>query len=259
MKIFKYVDFHNLILDIVITLVAFQFIDLSGLVWETLPVAVYLIIPVQSLALFLLYSDYPVTDRLEPASGSWFLSGFKRKFETYLRGYVMLSWALGFMWILVPVEYLKTETGCDYTGAAAFSFFIGLFSGLVLVVRFFANGEPGERQQISRVWSKSLKYRNRSEAIILPLYDFLLYGNLYTGTIRSRIAYLITFAFLVYTETLFEIISSSGAAPYGFIVVAVLLSYFPVRMLLLIRPPFSTIEMLSAFTAFGIFVGTVLF
>lgn len=259
MKIFKNVDFHNLLLDIVITLLAFQFIDLSGLVWETLPIAVYLIIPVQSLALFLLYSDYVITDRLEPVSGRRVLSGFKRNFEIYLRGYVMFSWALGFMWILVPVEYLKTETGSDYTGAAAFSFFIGLFSGLVLVVRFFANGEPGERQQIERVWSKSPRHRSWSEAIILPLYDFLLYGNLSNRAIRSRIAYLITFAFLVYTETLFEIISGSGAAPLGFIVVAVLLSYFPVRMLLLIRPPFSTIEMLSAFTAFGIFVGTVLF
>lgn len=258
MKIFEKIDYQNLLLDAVITLLAFQFLNLTEFVSETLRWMIYLIVLIQSFAFFLLYSDFGFLEWKDQYNKNKVLEKLKCRFELILRGYIMFSWIFSFLWILVPVEYLKSEKGLDYTGAAAISFFINLFVGLLIFIRLFANDDYGEKQTIKKFWKRPFKNRSWGEIFIIPVYEFLLYGHLFNKKVRYWIAYFITFGFLVYTETLFEIIAQSGEIITPFWIFAIMFSYFPVRMLLLIRPPFSTIEMFSAFTAFGIFIYTLI-
>lgn len=258
MKPFNKIELQNLFLDLVITFIAFKFIDISGFVKGTLQWLIYIIIAVQSFALFLLYSDYKI-DKIEENTSRDLSERIKTSIEIWLRGFIMFSWAIGFIWIFLPIDYLKVQTGLEFVWAARISFFVGLFNGIILLVRFFANYESGERETISNFWNRPYKNKTWAEIIIIPIYEFLFYTNIATGKIRYWMAYAVTFAYLIYTETLFDIMVSENSVSIPLVILAFAISYLPIRMLLLIRPPFSFIELISAFSAFLIILYTLFF
>ncbi|MDH3530349.1 MAG: hypothetical protein OEQ28_12355, partial [Acidobacteriota bacterium] len=97
------------------------------------------------------------------------------------------------------------------------------------------------------------------EKILIPAYDFFIYGNIADERSRNFAAFVIGFAFLIYTETVFALASGDPNISVVYLIASVFLSYFPMRMLLVITPPFSLTELGLALAAFGVFLFTLVF
>ncbi|MBS1796485.1 MAG: hypothetical protein JSS81_21725 [Acidobacteria bacterium] len=254
MKVLGKLSPENVLLDLAITLLAYRFIDISGFVEKTLPWLVYLIVAYQSVVLFLLYADLSVDDQPEEKDAG-FGARLRGTVALVLRSFAMFSWILSFIWAILPVVYLENLTGQSFVWAKRISITVGLVSGLLLLVRFFANAEgDSEKQYIEDWFEKPADEKKTAEKIVIPIYAFLLYRIVGTSRSRYWAAYVLTFVFLVYTETLFQLIAPAPATPKIFLVPAIIFSYLPMRFLLLLRPPFSLPEVFSAIFAFALFI-----
>ena len=256
MSLVSKIELRNILLDIVITLLALQFIDISAFVEKTLSFAIYFIILVQSFALFLLLSDESFDEDLETSKAIGIVEKTKIQVRMWLRGFAMFAWIIGPLWILLPLTYLNETTGQEFVWAHRISMFIGIATGLVLFVRFFANSSDNnsEVEHLKNWHRKPSEDKPMAERIIIPVYNFFLYRNIGNSKFRYWLAYFITVGYLIYTETLFEVLMANSSLEKPLIILGVIGSYFPVRMLLLVKPPFSLFEVFSAFTAFGIFI-----
>ena len=257
MRFLRNIEFKNLLLDIVITLLAFRYIDISVFVESSLNWVVYFVVIIQSFAIFLLWSDESILDFVDDPDHPTFIERTKYKITSWLSHFSMFSWALVCFWIMIPIYHLRAVTGHDFKWAVRISVVVCIVSGFILMIRFMATDV--EKKQIEDFNQEPQEGKSPVLRFFVNLYDFLIYKNIGNKTVRYWLAYVIVFAFLVYTETLFEMLAPGKTVSMYYILPAVFLSYFPMRMLLVIKPPFSFIELATALCAFGIFVYSLLF
>jgi len=125
-----------------------------------------------------------------------------------------LFWILaagGFMWLFLPA--LAIDTPFAWTTFTA-QFFIALFGGVLVVGLSMGMGE------------ESLTFKRR----VLTALGTLFY--------------------LAFSDAVIAACAASGKVGVGGALVALLISYLPIRMTLAIRPPWSFLEVVSAAAAF---------
>lgn len=250
MNLSKSVELRNLFIDIVITLLAINLLDFSFFVEQSLPVAVYFIIPVQSLGFFLMYADSGL-DVI--AEGRNFFEKTKNFFSILARASAMFYWVLGVAWIFLVFNFLETRTVAVNGWAKITTIAVGVVLGTLVLVRMFASGEGSELEHIRSVRKLPFKQKRWGEIIILPVYEFIIYRSI-KENIRSWLGWLVACVFLIYTETLYELMFYSDQVSKAPLIASLVFSYFPVRLVLLTRLPYSLIEAFSAVVSFLIFV-----
>lgn len=252
----KTIELRNLFLDIVITLLAINLLDISFFVEQSLPVVIYFIIPVQSLGFYLMYADRGLDVINE---GRSFYEKTKNFFSLLARASAMFYWVLGVAWIFLVFNFLEIRTVALIGWAKAVSIAAGVVIGILVLVRMFANsdnidgGESSEQSYIRSIWELPFERKRWGEIIILPIYEAVIYGKT-KENFRSWLGWFITCAFLIYTETLYELMFYSDQVSKPPLVASIIFSYFPVRLVLLTRPPYSLLEAFSAVTSFLIFI-----
>lgn len=246
----KTVELRNLFIDIVITLLAINLLDISPFVEQSLPVAIYFIIPVQSLGFYLMYADRGLDNIPE---GRTFYEQTKNFFSLLARASAMFYWVLGVVWIFLVFNFLETKNAALAGWARNVSIAAGVVIGILVLVRMFANSENSELDHIRSVRKLPFKQKRWGEIIILPVYEFLIYGNTKEKT-RAWFGWFVAFVFLVYTETLYELMFFSHQISKPQLIASIVFSYFPVRLVLLTRPPYSLLEAFSAVASFLIFI-----
>ena len=251
------IEFRNLFLDLVITLIAFKYIDISVFVESSLHWVVYLIVIVQSFAIFLLWSDETILEFIDDPEYPTFIENVKYKLTNWLRHFAMFSWALVCFWIMIPVYHLRAQTGEDFRWAVRISVVVCLVSGLILMIRFMST--KVESDDIKAWRRKPESEKKPFERIFIPLYEFFIYKNIGNSSFRDWLAYIIVSVFLIYTETMFEVLTLGASVSLYYIIPAIFFSYLPMRLLLVVKPPFSLIELATAFAAFGVFVYMLFF
>ncbi len=125
-----------------------------------------------------------------------------------------LFWILaagGFMWLFLPA--LAIDTGAGWLTFTV-QFFIVLFGGVLAVGLSMDSGE------------RSLTFKTR----VLTALGTLIY--------------------LTFSEAVIAACAATGKVGAGGALIALFISYFPIRMTLAIRPPWSFLEVVSAAAAF---------
>ena len=257
MGFIRNIEFRNLFLDVIITLLAFQYLDISNFVENSLHVAIYFIVIVQSFVLFLMWGEETILEDTDAPKSLSILQRFKFNLSVRFRYFAMFSWAFVCIWVMVPIWHLRAQTEEDFRWAVRISAIVSVISGIILMIRFFSTDI--EQKQIDKWKMKPPSEKHPVQNFFVLLYEFLIYKNLGSVVFRSWLVFIIVFGFLVYTETVFEILAGDGAVSTPYIVAGILFSYFPMRMLILIKTPFSFIELTSALVAFGIFVYMLFF
>ena len=257
MRFIRNIEFRNLFLDVIVSLLAFQFIDITIFVESSLQWIVYFIVIVQSVALFLMWGDETILNDTETPEHFGFLGRFKFNLSVYFRHFAMFSWVFVCIWVMIPIWHLRESTGHDFRWAVRVSVITSIVFGLILMIRFFSTDV--EQKQIDAWKIKPDKEKGSIKNFFVLLYEFLIYENIGGVSLRSWLAFIIVFGLLVYTETLFEIITRDGSVSIPCIVAGILFSYLPMRMLILIKTPFSFIELASALIAFGLFIYSLFF
>ncbi len=249
-SLYTEIDLKNLAIDIVVTLVAIRYLDFTGFVDASLPYAVGALIVVQFLVFFLLWGSTTFED-LEDARGIGLARRLKLKANVWLTASVLFSGVLGLVWVMAPIEHVQNRTGEYYYWTARLVIVFGVLAGIVMLIRHFATEVEKKKIAVWRAMEESKK--PMSHWIAVNLYDFLIYGNLGSERIRGWIGFIIGFAFLIYTETMFFVMARDALITPEFLIVSVYLSYFPMRMLLVLCPPFSLTELFTALVAFFVF------
>jgi hypothetical protein len=262
MYFIKNAEYKNILIDIVITVLAFQLIDISYFVRESLPFTIYFIVFVQTFILFLLYGDFSFDDSEDEVVETGFLYKIRYAVGKFILAFALFNWLISLIWVSLPFHYLADVHGEKAKIAWMISLFIAIVGGIILFVRFFANegsGESHEEALMRRYFQQPSEKRNWLKSLIYYIYGFLFYKNIGSKEFRNWMGYVLVFIFLVYTETLFELMVTEQIVSTWNFIVAIIFSYFPIRMLLVAKPPVSLLEIISAFTAFGIFIYMLFF
>ncbi|MDH3531191.1 MAG: hypothetical protein OEQ28_16655, partial [Acidobacteriota bacterium] len=147
MSLWREIEFRNILIDAAITLVALKYLDVSGFVELTLPYVIGFLLVVQSVIYFLAWGSETFED-LEEFRGSPLVRKIKAKAAVWLTAFVLFSWILSFIWVMVPIEFLQNKTGQYLYWTARISVVIGILTGLVMMIRHFAT--PVEKKQIEK-------------------------------------------------------------------------------------------------------------
>lgn len=251
----KNVELRNLFIDIAIALLAVNLLDISHFVEQSLPFGIYFIVPVQSLGFYLMYADRGLNNIDQ---GRDLYEKTKNFFSILARASAMFYWILGVGWIFLVFRFLETRGVALSVWAKTISVAVGVTVGILVLVRMFASsenfgGESAEQSYLRSMREVPFEKKRRGEIIILPVYETLVYGK--TGeNVRAWTGWLVTCVFLIYTETLYEIMFFSERVSKPPLVASMIFSYFPARLVLLTRPPYSLPEAFSAVASFLVFI-----
>ncbi len=260
MKLFRNIELRNLLVDIILILLMIQYLDVSEYVLKSFPYVIYTIIFVQSITYLLMYGSSELQSFENDESKKTFLDKVREVLYIIPGFSMMFYFAIGWVWILAPVNYLDFKTGTENEWIFTYSGIVGLVMGVVVLVRLFAHTDHKAEKEYVENFDRNSKYTTFAERIIIPVYGFIIYGTVKNEKLRNWLGYILGFAFLIYTETLFEIMiydekfMADDRYMPAFTYFALFFSFFPVRLLMLIKPPFSIIEIISAFITFGIFL-----
>ena len=245
------IDFKYLLIDAAILLLAFGYIDLYAVTHETLPLFIYYLFPVQCLLILVMWGDMTISDYDEMGEIG-VVAKIKKKVMQVCQAFLLLSWIVSFIWMMPVLEYLQESTGEYFYWTARITVALGILTGILMMIRLFSL--DSEKKYIEN-WHKSGKeYATWPEYVIVPIYGFLIYGNVKREWMRTVFALTIGVVFLLYTESVFELVFNWGGVSTAYLIFALVLSYLPVRLLLALRPPFSLTELFCAVAALGVFI-----